>query len=111
MAAAPAQIAAEERPVRMAARTLRTRKRGGEEASAKRGRLNLSWLLHLHWWAILGQGVVIVVAESWSGIGLPVKALATLLGVEVVGNLALGVWARRVRVTDASIAAVMLLAT
>ena len=81
MAASSAQIAAEERPARLAASSVRNRRTGGQEASAERGRLNLSWLLHLHWWAILGQGVVIVVAESWSGIGLPVRALAALLGI------------------------------
>jgi two-component system, sensor histidine kinase RegB len=74
-----------------------------------RGRLNLSWLVQLHWWAILGQAVIIAGAAAWSHIGLPMTTIAVLLGLEVVGNLALWAWARRARVTDAAIAVVMLL--
>jgi two-component system sensor histidine kinase RegB len=76
------------------------------EARAERG---LSWLVHLHWWAILGQLVVIFAAQSVTGIGLPVQALAFLIALEVAGNVALRVWATRTRVTDATIAAVMFL--
>jgi two-component system sensor histidine kinase RegB len=79
------------------------------DAAAERGRINLSWIVHLHWWGILGQAVVVVGADAISGLTLPVATLAGLLVVEVVGNLALGAWARRVRVTDGAIAAVMLL--
>ncbi len=107
--ATSAHIVEEEREVRAASLAPRNRSRSAQAPVADRGRLNLSWLLHLNWWAILGQGVVILVAETWSGIGLPVQALFMLLGAEVVGNFLLGVWAKRVRVTDAAIAAVMLL--
>ncbi len=79
------------------------------EAFADRGRINLSWLVQLHWWAILGQCVVFVAAEAWTGIGLPERTLAVILVLEIAGNFALGAWARRVRVTDGAIAAVMLL--
>jgi two-component system sensor histidine kinase RegB len=75
----------------------------------ERARINLSWIVHLHWWGILGQAVVVVGADAITGIELPVATLAGLLVLEVVGNFALGAWARRVRVTDASIAAVMFL--
>jgi two-component system sensor histidine kinase RegB len=78
-------------------------------AAEERGRINLSWIVYLHWWGILGQAVVVVVADALSGIVLPVTTLAGLLVLEVVGNFALGAWARRVRVTDAAIAVVMLL--
>jgi two-component system sensor histidine kinase RegB len=74
-----------------------------------RGRIHLSWLVQLHWWAILGQAVVIVAADAITGIVLPSTTLVGLLVVEVVGNFALGAWAARVRVTDGAIAAVMLL--
>jgi two-component system, sensor histidine kinase RegB len=74
-----------------------------------RGRLNLSWLVQLHWWAILGQAVIIAGAEAWTPIGLPVPTLAALISLEVLGNVALGAWARRARITDGAIAAVMLL--
>jgi two-component system sensor histidine kinase RegB len=76
-----------------------------------RGRIHLSWLVQLHWWAILGQAVVIVSADALTGIILPSTTLVGLLVVEVVGNVALGVWSARVRVTDPAIAAVMLLDT
>jgi two-component system sensor histidine kinase RegB len=79
------------------------------DAADERGRINLSWIVHLHWWGILGQAVVVVGADAITGIGLPVTTLGGLLVLEVVGNFALGAWARRVRVTDGAIAAVMLL--
>ena len=72
-----------------------------------RGRVNLHWLVQLHWWAILGQCVVVAAAEAWTPIGLPLVTLGGLVVLEVAGNIALGIWARQVRVTDASIAAVM----
>ena len=75
----------------------------------ERGRIHLSWLVQLHWWAILGQAVVIVASDAITGITLPSTTLVGLLVVEVVGNFALGAWSARVRVTDAAIAAVMLL--
>jgi two-component system sensor histidine kinase RegB len=86
--------------------------RGGtraHDAADDRGRIHLSWLVQLHWWAILGQAVVIVSADAIAGITLPTTTLVGLLVVEVVGNFALGAWAARVRVTDGAIAAVMLL--
>src|SRR6266508_861605 len=79
------------------------------DVAEERGRINLSWIVQLHWWGILGQAVVVVGADAITGIGLPVTTLGGLLAVEVVANFALGAWGRRVRVTDASIAAVMLL--
>jgi two-component system, sensor histidine kinase RegB len=80
-----------------------------DTARSERGRLNLSWLIQLHWWAILGQTVIIGSAQAWTPIGLPMPTLVVLLGLEVVGNFVLREWARRVRVTDRSIAVVMLL--
>jgi two-component system sensor histidine kinase RegB len=72
------------------------------------GRLNLSWLVQLHWWAILGQLVIIGSAQIWSEVGLPIPTLLGLMLMEVAGNTALGAWARTGRVTDALVAAVML---
>lgn len=82
---------------------------GAGDASQARAERGLSWLVHLHWWAILGQLVVILAAQTVTGIGLPVEPLAALIVLEVGGNVALRVWATRVRVTDATIAAVMFL--
>lgn len=78
-------------------------------AHDERGRIHLSWLVQLHWWAILGQAVVILSADAITGVAIPSTTLVGFLVVEVVGNVALGAWAARVRVTDAAIAAVMLL--
>jgi two-component system sensor histidine kinase RegB len=75
----------------------------------ERGRLNLFWLVQLHWWAILGQFLIIGAAWAWSGIGLPIPALAGLLVLEAAGNAALGLVARRVAVSDMSVGVVMLL--
>jgi len=79
------------------------------DVHTERGRLNFHWLVQLHWWAILGQCVVVLAAETWTSIGLPVWTIAGVLALELVGNVALGAWARRVQITDASIAAVMFL--
>ncbi len=107
MQASSAQAAADGR---LASSALRPRDLpAGKRAPSERGRLNLSWLVQLHWWAILGQAVVIVIAQRWSDIGLPVPMLAVLLGAEIVGNIGIGIWAKRARITNASIAAVMLI--
>jgi two-component system sensor histidine kinase RegB len=82
---------------------------GHLDAHAERGRVNFHWLIQLHWWAILGQVLVIVAAEAWTTMGLPVWTLGGLLALEVLGIVALSAWARRVQVSDASIAAVMFL--
>ncbi len=74
-----------------------------------RGRLNLSWLVQLHWWAILGQVLIIAGAEVVTDIGLPISTLLSLIALEAAGNVALGLWTRRAHVTDATLAAVMLL--
>jgi two-component system sensor histidine kinase RegB len=78
-------------------------------AGVERGRLNLSWLVQLHWWAILGQIVIVAGASAWTDIGLPFGTLLALLAIEVAGNVALALWARRAHITDASLAAVMFL--
>lgn len=72
-----------------------------------RGAVNLHWLIQLHWWAILGQCVIVAAAEAWTPIGLPLVTLGGLVVLEVAGNIALGIWTHQVRVTDASVAAVM----
>ena len=88
----------------------RVRTRSASPGTADdRGRIHLSWLVQLHWWAILGQSVVVVAAEAITGIVLPTTTLIALLVVEVVGNLALGAWASRAQVTDSAIAVVMVL--
>ncbi len=75
----------------------------------RRAQRGVAWLVHLHWWAIVGQGVVIVAAQEVTHIGLPVGTLAGLIVLEIIGNVALRAWGNRSRVTEAGIAAVMLL--
>ncbi len=72
-----------------------------------RGRHNLTWLVHLHWWAILGQAVIVAGGHFLTSIGLPVGTLAAVLGGEVAANLTLWAVARRARATDGVIAGVM----
>jgi two-component system sensor histidine kinase RegB len=81
----------------------------GRDDASERGRLNLSWLVQLHWWAILGQIVIVAGAQLWTDIELPIPLLFALMVVEAAGNVALLVWSRHARVTDATLAAVMLL--
>ena len=78
-----------------------------QSAPEERGRLNLSWLVQLHWWAILGQLLIIGAAELWTDVGLPVPILILVVVLESAGNLALGALVARIRVTDATLAAVM----
>jgi two-component system sensor histidine kinase RegB len=87
--------------------SLPTHGAGGSHPRIDRGRVNLHWIVQLHWWAILGQCVVVAAAEAWTPIGLPLATLGGLVVLEVAGNIALGAWARRVHVTDSSVAAVM----
>lgn len=74
----------------------------------RRGRLNLSWLIQLHWWAILGQLLLVAAAEIWTGIGLPIPTLLAAMALEALGNLALRGWAKQRRITDRTVAVVML---
>jgi len=72
-----------------------------------RRRHNLTWLVHLHWWAILGQALLVVGAVAYRPLGLPVVPLALLCAGELVGNVVLRALARRAPVSDGFIAAVM----
>jgi two-component system sensor histidine kinase RegB len=72
-----------------------------------RRRHNLTWLVHLHWWAILGQALLVAGAAFFTELGLPLVPLAILFGLELAGNVVLWGIARRVRATDRVIAAVM----
>jgi two-component system sensor histidine kinase RegB len=58
------------------------------------GALNFRWLLRLRWGAALGQLVLVLGAEAWLGIRLPVGALLLLILVELLSNAAFSRWAR-----------------
>ena len=72
-----------------------------------RRRHNLTWLVHLHWWAILGQVVIVAGAQLLTRIGLPLGALAIVFGAEVLANLILWAVSRKAAASDGFIAAVM----
>jgi two-component system sensor histidine kinase RegB len=79
----------------------------------ERARLNLSWLVQLHWWAILGQIVIVIGASAWTSIGVPMLPLFAIVAMEVGGNVALHFWAQRAipQVRTAGVAAVMFIDT
>lgn len=83
------------------------------EMRVERARVNLSWIVQLHWWAILGQVVIVVGASSWTSIGVPLVPLLAIVVLEVAGNVALRAWARRAspNATNAGVAAVMFVDT
>lgn len=74
-----------------------------------RRRHNLTWLVHLHWWAILGQALLVAGALAYPPLGLPTLPLALLCAGELLGNVILRSVARRAAVSDGFIAAVMVL--
>ncbi len=82
---------------------------GAGDLLAARGRLKLSWLVQLHWWAILGQVMIIALAELWTEFDLPIPHIMALLTAEVIGNLVLRSWARTAHVTESMMATVMVL--
>ncbi len=76
---------------------------------AEGARLKLSWLVQLHWWAILGQVLIVGLAELWTEFDLPIPHIMALLTAEVIGNLVLRSWARTAHVTESMMATVMVL--
>ena len=82
---------------------------GREDALAQGGRLKLSWLVQLHWWAILGQVLIVALAELWTEFDLPIPHIMALLTAEVIGNLVLRSWAHTAHVTEPMMATVMVL--
>src|SRR5512146_310726 len=80
------------------------------DARADANRIKLSWLLRLHWGGIIGQTLAIVSARWLIDIDVPLGPLFGLVGFEVVLNIGLEIWLRRVRhVRDGVIAGTMLL--
>jgi two-component system sensor histidine kinase RegB len=82
---------------------------GAVDTLANGARLKLSWLVQLHWWAILGQVLIVGLAELWTDFDLPIPHIMALLTAEVIGNLVLRSWARTAHVTEPMMATVMAL--
>jgi two-component system sensor histidine kinase RegB len=55
---------------------------------------NLAWLLRLRWGAVAGQVLTILVVELGMRIALPIAALSTVVGIELVTNVACARWLR-----------------
>lgn len=51
-----------------------------------RSEINLQWLIHLRWSAILGQLITVLVVRFGLGVGLPLGALFGVIGVEFGTN-------------------------
>lgn len=56
--------------------------------------INFHWLLRLRWGAILGQVLVIVVAQHWVRLDLPIVGLLGFVGVSLAINLLGTAWIR-----------------
>jgi two-component system sensor histidine kinase RegB len=75
-------------------------------------RIKLTWLLRLHWGAVVGQALAVLVVWQFEIIHLHIRALGVLLGLEAVAALGLEAWSSRVaRVPEAAIAWVMVFDT
>jgi two-component system sensor histidine kinase RegB len=82
---------------------------GRARREAEPDRIKLSWLLRLHWGAILGQAAAVAVVQALRLVELPVLAMLALLALEALVNVALEVWLRRAaRVPEAVIAGAMI---
>jgi two-component system, sensor histidine kinase RegB len=60
-----------------------------------RNAVNVQWLVRLRWAEIVGQAATILAVYVVLGVDLPVAALAGVVGVGLVSNLALEAWAVR----------------
>jgi two-component system sensor histidine kinase RegB len=57
-----------------------------------RNRVNVSWLVRLRWAQIAGQASTILVVRLLFDVALPLGALAAVVAIGLVSNLALEVW-------------------
>lgn len=61
--------------------------RGPSSSTARpRSEINLQWLIHLRWSAILGQLITVLVVRYGLGVDLPLAALFGVIGVEIGTN-------------------------
>ena len=56
------------------------------------GRIVLSWLIRLRWFAVAGQLIAIGVAAALLGLDYPMIPLAAVLAVTLLSNAALALW-------------------
>jgi two-component system sensor histidine kinase RegB len=58
-------------------------------------RINLSWLLRLRWFAVVGQLLTILCADRIMGMELPLWPLLVIVGIAAASNLWCASWMRR----------------
>jgi two-component system sensor histidine kinase RegB len=75
----------------------------------ERWRVNLSLLVRLHWWAVLGQLGLIATTRLLATNSFPVLTLAALVAAEAVGNILVGRWTAEGRVALGHLVGVMVL--
>lgn len=86
--------------------------RGGLDPLSDANRIKFSWLVKLHWAAILGQALAIAAVSVLNIIHLHLDLLGLLLGVELAVNVGQQIWLRRVPVVrESAIAWAMLFDT
>jgi two-component system sensor histidine kinase RegB len=73
----------------------------------ERWRVNLSLLVRLHWWAILGQLGLIATTRLLASNTFPVITLGALVAAETVGNILVGRWTAQGRVALGHLVGVM----
>ncbi|HTP25769.1 MAG TPA: ATP-binding protein [Anaeromyxobacteraceae bacterium] len=79
------------------------------ERRVNTNRIKLSWLIRLQFGGVVGQTLAIFTARWILKIDVPVGILLALVGLELIGTIALEVWLGRAkRVGDATIAGTML---
>ena len=78
------------------------------DGNADGNRIKLSWLLRLHWGAIVGQSLAIAAAHWVFKIDVPLVPLFSIVALEVAANVGLEVWLGRMPKGDGAIAAAML---
>ncbi len=57
-------------------------------------RINLSWLVQMRWFAMLGQAVVITGTSLLMGVELPLMPVTVILALELISNLGYVSWLR-----------------
>lgn len=63
-------------------------------------RINMSWLLRLHWAAIFGQALVVAVVQGMLHVALPLGPLVAILVVEATVNAVGELWVRSDRLVS-----------
>jgi two-component system sensor histidine kinase RegB len=55
--------------------------------------INFSWLLKLRWWVVGGQLGLVLLTDLFTGIDLPLLAIAAIVGIEAASNALCARWA------------------